>query len=52
MEMIKQRLKRYVIGGESINLQLNKNIGERPSGPIAFLEDRIFNSLKTSRSSM
>lgn len=35
--LFKLRLKRYVIGDESIYLQLNKNMGERPSGPIAFL---------------
>jgi len=35
--LFKEKLRRYMIGGESINLQLNKNIGERPSGPIAFL---------------
>ncbi|KAL4143182.1 hypothetical protein QTP88_005542 [Uroleucon formosanum] len=35
--LFKQKLKRYMIGGESINLQLNTNIGKRPSGPIEFL---------------
>jgi len=32
-----EELKIYVMGWARTNLQLNKNIGERPSGPIAVL---------------
>jgi len=40
------------MGGVRTNLQLNKNIGERPSGPIAVLQLRFFNSWRTSRGSI
>lgn len=33
--LCREALKVYEVGGERINLQLNRNIGENPFGPIA-----------------
>lgn len=41
-----------MLGGQSMNVQLNKNIGEIQSRLIVFLYERISNSLKTSKSSI
>lgn len=41
-----------MLGGQSMNVQLNKNIGEIQSGLIVYLYEGISNSLKTSKSSI
>jgi len=36
LPFIREVLKRYIIGAESINLQLKRNNGDKPSGPLEF----------------